>query len=1032
MIATRGLFALLLALLAVTAPRADGEPTAEQRRELDKKAHALHDEALQQYQRGALAKSADLLREELDVQYRLYPHDKYPDGHADIAQCYGNLALVLQELGRPDQAEQTYRQAIDMYRRVYPRDKHPEGDSDFANTLSNLGFLLRNQGEYARAEPFSREALAMRRLLFPPEKYPDGHGDLAVSLNNVGSLLDAQGQYAEAEALLRESLAMLRRLYPKEKFPRGHPALATGLNNLGLQLHRHGDYALAEPFYREALAMNRRLFPKEQFPNGHPYVAGSLNNLAGLLASRHEHAEAEAVYREALDMYRRLLPKERFPDGHPSLAGCLSNLGGVVQARGDYAGAEPFLREALDMTRRLYPPAKHPEGQPQLATALHNLGFLMEESGQYERAEALYREALEMNRRLYPEEKYPDGHPNLAGSLNNRGTLLERQGRYADAEPYVRSALRMYQRLALRYADAAAEAEALNYVATLPLSRDGLLSVTRRLPPDPAAYDRLWDARAALTRLLERRHRDLLASRDEEARDLGRQLVEARQRLAFLLLHPARDAEEHRKEVEKRTEAKEGLERRLARRLQLAPPRTDPGQVTPARLAELLPADAAFIDLLHYTDTEYDPRTPGKKGEKRTPRYVAFVVRKGQPVARVELNEAAPIDAARDALREAITAPRPDEAAERRAAAALARLVWQPLRDALPADLKTVYLAAEGRLSQVPWGALPGRKPDTVLLDDCSVCLVPHGHFLLECLEDRGAAARSGDTLLAYGGIDYAQGSEAAVRGGVARAPLLADKKRVLWPPLPGTAREQRQVVALAEKVLRDRPVVRSGRAAGTAQLLDDLPKARYAHLATHGFFADPRFRSALQVDPALFDYGGAGERRAGARSPLVLSGLVLAGANRDGPDAAPDRGIVTGEALVGLPLEGLELAVLSACETGLGEDGGGEGAYGLQRAFHVAGCRNVVASLWKVDDGATQALMALFYRNLWEKKLDAAEALRQAQLTLYRHPEAVEAAQKRGADFAESDLPKVQEKPRRSPAAHWAAFTFSGVRPAK
>jgi CHAT domain-containing protein len=59
------------------------------------------------------------------------------------------------------------------------------------------------------------------------------------------------------------------------------------------------------------------------------------------------------------------------------------------------------------------------------------------------------------------------------------------------------------------------------------------------------------------------------------------------------------------------------------------------------------------------------------------------------------------------------------------------------------------------------------------------------------------------------------------------------------------------------------------------------------------------------------------------------------------------------------------------------------------------------------VDDGATQALMALFYRNLWEKKLDPAEALRQAQLTLYRHPEAVALAKKRGPeDFSESDLP--------------------------
>jgi CHAT domain-containing protein len=101
-----------------------------------------------------------------------------------------------------------------------------------------------------------------------------------------------------------------------------------------------------------------------------------------------------------------------------------------------------------------------------------------------------------------------------------------------------------------------------------------------------------------------------------------------------------------------------------------------------------------------------------------------------------------------------------------------------------------------------------------------------------------------------------------------------------------------------------------------------------------------------------------------------------------------------------------------------------------------VAGCRNVVASLWKVDDDATQALMALFYANLWQKKLDPAEALRQAQLTLYRSPSAVAVAKRRGVDFTESDLPKVDDKPgdkaRHTPTAQWAAFTFSGVRPIK
>jgi CHAT domain-containing protein len=133
-----------------------------------------------------------------------------------------------------------------------------------------------------------------------------------------------------------------------------------------------------------------------------------------------------------------------------------------------------------------------------------------------------------------------------------------------------------------------------------------------------------------------------------------------------------------------------------------------------------------------------------------------------------------------------------------------------------------------------------------------------------------------------------------------------------------------------------------------------------------------------------------------------------------------------------------MELAVLSACDTGLGERGdvgGGEGVYGLQRAFHLAGCRNVVASLWKVDDDATAALMGVFYRRLWVDKLEPLQALREAQLYVYRHPEQIPVlAKRRGIDFTEVDLPKetgtgepAAKGAKHAPARLWAAFVLSG-----
>jgi hypothetical protein len=97
----------------------------------------------------------------------------------------------------------------------------------------------------------------------------------------------------------------------------------------------------------------------------------------------------------------------------------------------------------------------------------------------------------------------------------------------------------------------------------------------------------------------------------------------------------------------------------------------------------------------------------------------------------------------------------------------------------------------------------------------------------------------------------------------------------------------------------------------------------------------------------------------------------------------------------------------------------------GLQRAFHAAGARSVVASLWKVDDEATQRLMTLFYTNLWQKKLPRLEALRQAQLALLHGQGG--GGPGRGPDLAKvGPITGVTGTARAAPR-EWAAWVLSG-----
>ena len=115
---------------------------------------------------------------------------------------------------------------------------------------------------------------------------------------------------------------------------------------------------------------------------------------------------------------------------------------------------------------------------------------------------------------------------------------------------------------------------------------------------------------------------------------------------------------------------------------------------------------------------------------------------------------------------------------------------------------------------------------------------------------------------------------------------------------------------------------------------------------------------------------------------PLLRSGLALAGANQ-ASTARPSSndGLLTAEEALDLKLEGTDLVVLSACQTGLGEVENGEGVYGLRRALTQAGARALVMSMWVVPDRETVELMVEFYKNLQSGKFNRAQALRQAML---------------------------------------------------
>jgi tetratricopeptide (TPR) repeat protein len=985
------------------------------------------------------AEALPYLEQALAMRQKLYPASQYPMGHSDLAVGLGNLGVLLVKQGRPEEALPYYEQQLAMLQKMYPQAQFPDGHPDLALCLNNLAGLHSAQEQYARAVSYYEQALAMFQKLYPAAKYPDGHPDIARCLRNLASVLRDQKQHAQALPYYEQALAMYQKLYPADKYPAGHPYLALTLQDLGSHLSERGRQVQALPYYEQALAMRQKMYPAAKFPQGHREVVASLNNLGHLLWAQGRYAQAQPLFEQALEMSQKLFPNALFPDGHAFLAGCLNNRGSLLRDQGQYQEARPYLEQAQTMYQKLYPASKYPNGHPAVAESLKSLGGLFEDQGQYAQALPYYEQALAMDQKLYPATSFPAGHPRLAKSLSNLASLHWAQGHDSKALAYLEQSLAMYQQQAEHFAEGATESEALALNRSLPHVRDGLLSVSGPLPDRvERTYGLLWSGRDALNRIWQQRHLATLAAAGRpEVRDRWGDLLDTR-RLDRLLLQPlppdgpARTARD--RTVQQLTDRKESLQRELTPSLP-ALAAAQRGHSRPADLQAGLPPHTAFLDLFHYLRFERNPQATGKEALRTTPCYVAFVVQAGQGVRRVELGEAEPIERALDAWRRAIL-----QRTHSAAARDLRRLVWEPLEQQLAAGTETVYLAPDGALTRLPWAALPGRQPDTVLLEAYTLGLVEHGPHLLAALRRPAGPAPSAGPMLLVGGVRYDQAPSPTPP---LKGQLLAqrgperDGATLHWDELSGTARE----VRLVKTAGGNRPIaVLDQQAASVGRLLRELPQARLAHVATHGFFNERTFREEQEREAELVrSYAFAPDRQLvlpgqGARSPLAYTGLVLAGANI--PDkAGPEGGILTGELLLEVKLEGLQLAVLSACQTGLGEVAGDQCVQNLGKALHAAGCRDVVASLWNVPDDATAALMALFYDELLAKKRPPLEALRQAQLYVYRHPEKVKEVAERGPPSRkqEEKVPTgTAEGPARSTARaavkDWAGFFLSGA----
>jgi CHAT domain-containing protein/tetratricopeptide (TPR) repeat protein len=881
--------------------------------------------------------------------------------------------------GNAHKARELYLRALAIGEETL-RPDHP----DIALCLRNVATADRELGNLAEAR--SRQELAAE---IAERSLGGANPQLAGYLNNLANTNMDQGDYASARALYERAMKIR-----EDRLGRDHVDVATIVHNLALAHAQMGDYAESRRLNDRAVATwQRRLGPQ------HPYVGRALSELAAVLGQQGLDSQARVLLERALAIRERSLVAD-----HPDLARTLTELARTDARLGQTSRAEQLSTRALEIWER----AKTPESAD-VATTLAVHASLRAAKGDYVSARDGYERALDIRR-----QTVGPSHPDFAAAEANLAGVLARIGAplamtYAlQAEDIGRTHLRS----TLRYMP---ERESLAYAAKRPKGLDLAISLSAAEQDTSSVFHALIRGRSLILDEMAARRHSVSNMAAPEVAPLWRALVSAQQRLANLVVRGPSDdhPEQYVALVEEARREKELAERALADKSATFRGELARGEIGLEEVRAALPAQSTLVAFILYDRTPLAGSAPtavqvssttSRFSQRSVRSYAAFVISAAKPgVSMVPLGSASSVDALvsrwRNEATSVLDAASPGEAerAYRAAGAALRHRMWDPIVPYL-SDARIAFVVPDGTLNLVSFAALPASRTK-YLIDEG-----PAIHYLSaeRDLVTKPATKNANSGLLALGGAAFddatlftsAAGTPRLKKGESANPTASSSRVRascgdlasMRFEPLAGTGAEVQEVARLwtesPAKVLR-------GREANERAFKRAAQGNRVLHLATHGFFLGSTCSPAAGGTRSVGGLSKSDNSRSNAglnENPLLLSGLALAGANRRaaaGPD--DDDGILTAEEVAGLNLSGVEWAVLSACDTGLGALKTGEGVFGLRRAFQLAGAQTVIMSLWQVDDEATRNWMRALYAGRQQKKLTTVDAVQEASLRMLR-----------------------------------------------
>ncbi len=858
-------------------------------------------------------------------------------------QVYSQLVYLYGQLGSRRLAERSFEEAIGLYD-VQGR----YASRECAMTFNDYGIYLQSIGSYPEAEKIQLEAFGIINRL------SGDNSDIQDILSgSIAKTYMALGNYEASDQYLRESLELARAYYGESSFNEVISTIGLGTNHWLQE-----QWQEAEDTYRAALSIMESLEASSSLE-----YATVINNLGTVYRDKGELDKALDYAMQALNSFEELVGTK-----NPIYIKALYNVGDVHMRKGDSKAAEEYLKRA----RR---------------TALSEFGEIHPEYARITLKLAINQWNLENMEEA--QELYTSVFANYFQQLENNFPAMSEEEKTKFYNNKIKPAFEQFN----------------SFLVEMSREEEPLLGLM---------YDYQLATKGLLLNATNKVRSTIVNSNDSTLIQKYETWVDQKEQLSKLFSSTNESVDNRNKQIDSLSNLANQLEKELSESSAAFAGTYTQGKKTWRDVkAQLNPGEAA-VEIIRFRN--FKPTKGGKYTDEIF--YGALIITsesEEQPNIVLLRNGAQLENRFLANYRNAIKFKMDEDYSY--------RLFWRPIANRLR-GIKKVYFSPDGVYNQISIYTLLNPATGNFLIDEIDLKIITntkdltiadagtsndnskaylfgYPNYNLGVIEDdsnnadlasdvaQAVSQGRGDREVrgTRGGTRGGRGPEGTTRsfgdpngGGLSRG-LRGNLQRYmsggnLMALLPGTKREVESIADIYSEADLEPALYLENEA--TEKEIKTVDNPRTLHIATHGFFLESE---------KLQEAGG--EVDTYVENPLLRSGLILAGANsfiaagqisdeyEDGED-----GILTAYEAMNLNLDNTDLVVLSACETGLGEVSNGEGVYGLQRAFQVAGAESIIMSMWTVDDAATQELMTSFYDE-WIKTGDRQQAFVSAQKIL-------------------------------------------------